>query len=524
MTFTLGIQNYHVDIKLHDFYTIFFQAEDVFKIHESICPRAGLPGGKEVQISLDGVSESKSTSVSLDVFSLKMKNCKCVYPIRIIRPLGKYRGIDSQQQLRIFLDDVKSQGKHICQFLGDNQKRSTALNSLGHASWYPCEYCFSRGVPLKIKTGHNTSKTKITWPASTANGEPRTRDKIENILENIEHLGPRERKGVVGPSALLRLPNFDIVRDTPCEYLHSTCLGVIKRSVSLTFSVGESRPRKTNRKLSNPSQFNVLMLKIKLPKESSRRARELDFAVLKGAEFRNLAIFFFPLILECIEDGEEEREMWLCLAYMVRACIVPSEEFRYININIVEMCSKKIYQIYEKLFGAVNCTYNTHTVFSHIMEIRAHGPLTETSTFPFESFYGEMKNCYVPGTPSPLKQAFKKILLKRALSHCCEIPITYSNTETSMQNDTLIYVWKYNQHNMYKIVDIIDDDLICHKIVKSECSFEDADLPWKTVGVFEFEEIDYSEFIEIDKNEVCGKVISVQKYLITCPLNILREK
>ena len=329
----------------------------------------------------------------------------------------------------------------------------------------------------------------------------------------------------MGPSALLDLPNFDIVRDTPCEYLHSTCLGVVKRTVSLTFSVGESRPRNTKRKLSDPAQFNVLMLNIKMPKESSRRARELDFAVLKGAEFRNLAIFFFPLVIECIEEGEEERELWLCLAYMVRACIVPSDEFRHVNLNVVEMCSKKVYKIYEKLFGAVNCTYNTHTVFSHITEIRAHGPLTETSAFSFETFYGELKNCYVPGTPSPLKQAFQKVLLKRALSHhCCEIPITYTTKETSLQNDSLIYVWKHNKHNMYKMVDLIGEDLICHKIITTECSFEDADLPWKTVGVFEFGEIDDTEYIEIDKNEVSGKVILVNDLLITWPLNILREK
>ena len=452
-----------------------------------------------------------------------MRNCKAIYPVRIIRPLGKYKGIDSQEQLRIVISDVSMHHKCVSHFLADNQKRSVAKNSLGHSSWHPCEYCFSRGVPLTTNTG-GVKRTKITWPASTANGEERTREKIEDILENIEDLSPRERKGIVGPSALMQLPNFDIVMDTPCEYLHSMCLGTVKRTVELTFSVGESRPRNTNRKLSDPRQFNVLLLQIQMPKESSRRAREMDFAVLKGAEFRNIAIFFFPLVLECIEEGEDERELWLCLAYMTRACIIPSEEFRYVNINIVEMCSKKFYQLYEKLFGAVNCTYNTHVVFSHITEIRAHGPLTETSTFCFESFYGELKNCYVPGTPSPLKQAFQKVLLKRTLSHCCEIPITYSNKETALQNDTLIYVWKFNEHNMYKIVDIIDDVLICHKIIKSQCSFEDADLPWKTVGVFELIEINYTEYIEIDKNEVSGKILQVNEYLITCPTNILREK
>ena len=47
------------------------------------------------------------------------------------------------------------------------------------------------------------NKTEIIWLASTANGELRTLEKIEDILENIEHLGPHEREEVAEPSALL---------------------------------------------------------------------------------------------------------------------------------------------------------------------------------------------------------------------------------------------------------------------------------------------------------------------------------
>ena len=507
-------------------FLFFFQSTDIFNLHDKMCPRSREADSSKVIVSLDGVAECRSTSVSLDVFSTKMKNCRLIYPHRIVRPLGKYRGLNSQDQLKKFLDNVQSSQKSIRNFVGDKQKRSIANNALGHASWHACEYCFARGVPLSVTTAKNKKTTKITWPASTDNGEPRSREKIQEILDNFDNLTPREKKGIVGKSLLFDIPNYNVERDSPAEYLHSGCLGVVKKCVELTFCVGENRPRITTRKLSNVSDFNKLMLLIKSPSDFSRRARELDFAVLKGAEFRNIELFFFPLVLECIEEQHEERKLWLYLAFMLRSCVVPSEEFRYVSMDDVELSCTKFYKLYEKLFGPVNCSYNTHVFCSHLPEIRAHGPLTETSAFAFESFYGEMKNCFVPETVSPLKQIFKKVLLKRALSnHCCDLPIHYSDHETSLENDTLIYVWQYNRHNMYKIVEIMDDgDLICQKIVKSEFEFDDVALPWKCVGLFELIEINETDHVIIEQKNVSGKVLLVNNLLITCPNNVLREK
>ena len=558
---------------LHNYFPFFFQAKDIFDIHRSVCPRA--QETNEVQVSCDGVKESKSTSISMDIFSSKFTNCKCVYPHVIIRPLGKYKDIDQKKHLRIFVQDILDTGVNIAQFVGDNPKRSDAKEVLSHSSYFPCEYCFSRGISTCIcnvpenvrvkqlsvqkqlinekmqtelteeekkelenlektldkddKQQKKKKKSKITWPASTANGELRTKEKIIDIVENIEDLSSTERKGIVGKSIFLEIPNFDIVEDIPAEYMHSVCLGVIKKVVELTFAVGQPRVRETKRPLSKPSQFNLLMLCIKTPQEFSRRARELDFAVLKAAEFRNICIFYFPLVLECIEDQNEERELWVYMAYMVRVCVLPSSEFQLIDQNVFEACHMKFYVLYEKLFGEVNCTYNTHVVCSHLPRLRCNGPVTETSAFVFESFYGEMRNCFVPGTISPLKQIFSKVLLKRILgNHCCEIPISFADHETSLQNDTLIYVWEDNCHNMYLIKEVQDNQLICNTIEKEEIEFEEVPttikLNWKAVGVYKKIAVREEEEIIVDKKHVSGKVLQVKEFLLTCPNNVLREK
>ena len=325
---------------------------------------------------------------------------------------------------------------------------------------------------------------------------------------------------------LLDVPNFDIVHDSPGEYLHSVCLGVVKKLVELTFSVGEIRPRKTKRKLSKPATFNLLMLECLTPREFSRRARELDFSVMKGAEFRNLAIFFFIIIIECIEVGQGERKLWLYLAYMIRACIIPVEEYSFVNQNDITDCCQKYYKLYEKLMGEENCTYNTHLVLSHLPKIRVHGPLTLTSAFGFESFYGEMRHCFVPETGSPLKQILSKVILKRTLSHhSCKIPIFYSNYKTSLEDNSMIYCWENNDHNIYIIQDIVDDEnLICKKIGKYPHEFEETPtLNWARVGVYKKGGIGPENYI-VNKKKISGKVLHVMNFLITCPNNILREK
>lgn len=157
----------------------------------------------------------------------------------------------------------------------------------------------------------NKKKTRIVWPSTTLNQEIRTKEKILEIAAAIgenPNMEKEEKKGITGKSCLLELEYFNFVKDIPAEYLHSGCLGVCKRLVELTFNVGNvKRQRVTKRKLTPASKFNDLMRNIKVVHEFSRRARDLDFSVFKGQEFRNLALFFSQLFT-CVLTQEIKRE------------------------------------------------------------------------------------------------------------------------------------------------------------------------------------------------------------------------
>ena len=518
-----------------------------------------------MQISADGMSETKSTSISVDVYSSRFNGCKMVYPYRLVRPIVKNFPINHKEQFDFFIQDLLSNNAIIKQYIADNLKRAVGKDCKNHAATFPCEYCFARGVRITVRTNckktqqhlqkicekiqNNTSdnyeeiekelekaekeisskmRSRIVWPSSTRNGEPRTHRKILEIVEKIEENGPLpadEAKGIVGRSPLFSIPNFDIVIDSPTEYLHSVCLGGVKRLIELTFSVGENRVRVSKIKLCDPAAFKSGMQHMKVVRESSRRIRELDFAVMKGQEFRNIILFYTPVVIDCLEKTAKERKVWLLFTYMIRSCILPVKEFRNIDLDeLNEICSQ-FYVLYEKLYGEHNCTYNTNIVSSHLPEMRHHGPLTFTSAFGFESFYGEVRNAFVPGTKSTLKQIFRNILLKRNLSpHCCENTIYYSNKETALEDNTLIYTYEHSKHQIYKIKTVKEDSLICFKQGRYEFNFQEIpNVNVANIGIYKRGAISLNEQ-EILKKNICGKVLKVKDMLITCPNNILREK
>ena len=300
--------------------------------------------------------ESKSSTNSLDVYSLKFNHCRNVYPIRLVKPCEKYK-YDDQLQLRNVLNDLNNNDVVIDCASCDNPKRSNFKCVKCHSARFPCEYCEQPAVTLtegnknvialiekkyelqernvsqeieallesqneedeesqeienlrqilsdlqneKKKELKKHSKTQLTWPSSTMKGKLRTLDGIRNIVQEIENdpdlvnTNPDFCKGIKGRSLFLDQPQFHMIIDIPVEYMHGMCIGVVKRTVSLTFNVGENRPRITKRKRTSPAMFNEKIKCIQFLREFSRRGRNLDFSVFKAAEYRNLVLFFFQL-------------------------------------------------------------------------------------------------------------------------------------------------------------------------------------------------------------------------------------
>lgn len=554
------------------------------------CPK---DNSSKLQLSLDGIQESKSSSISTDVFCISFQDCKQVYPLRLIRPCNKYK-YDEQEEIRKVIDDINTNNCELTDCVLDKPKRSDVKCTLNHNATYPCEYCEAGAVliedcessneihkkyELRRRNINNTiefltespgtseskkrdevkieelklilieleneekseikAKTKrkqLTWPSSTMNARLRTQDLIKYIATKIKNgsvLDKHEKKGLKGESHLLYQRNFHFIDNISAEYMHSSCLGVVKRLVELTFQAGEQRIKVSKRKLSDTTTFNEAMKTIQMVREFSRRCRNLDLGIIKAQEYRNLIFFFFTIVTDdCIEDNyPQEKMIWLYLAYVIRACVLPNTEFDNIDTSAIKSSCNRFYHLYEKNFGPRNCTYSIHVVISHALRIRGKSPLTARSAFKYENFYSEMKQLFQPGTSSPLKQILGNTLIKRSLEkHYCQKEIKYDVKKIpnkGLENNSLIYVYnnEKKQHFFYNIIEKNEDKSFqCYEQGKFPFTSDlTPELNWANVGVYRVGPSN-SNYTKIYENEIDGKVLKVGKHFITCPLNVLREQ
>ena len=207
-------------------FPFFFQLSDVIHCHNSTCPSAS-NSAPVVKLSLDGISESRSTNISLDVYSMKFNACHSVYPITIIRPLCKL-SVNYYQQFKKVLEHITNNNCELSHVIADNPKHAFIRNSLCHGAKYACEYCFANGISLrdtqeiqdqlkkleKKKIALTSAKfpeelrkkklmdinsleskltrsTQIVWPNSTSQGEKRTTTAVTRYTFTNNVLGMR---------------------------------------------------------------------------------------------------------------------------------------------------------------------------------------------------------------------------------------------------------------------------------------------------------------------------------------------
>ncbi|XP_070206499.1 uncharacterized protein [Littorina saxatilis] len=88
-----------------------------------------------------------------------------------------------------------------------------------------CGYCTHPG------DGRGHARVYPITPANTFDERTHqeTMQHVETVLDSTED----SVCGVKGPSPLILLPGFDIVKGVPPEYMHSVCLGVTKQMTGL---------------------------------------------------------------------------------------------------------------------------------------------------------------------------------------------------------------------------------------------------------------------------------------------------
>ena len=277
----------------------------------------------------------------------------------------------------------------------DSVARPLLQNKKQFNGIYGCDFCYHRGGG--------------SYPYVSP--EPRLRTEVEHF-DNAMNATPQQPiMGVKGPSQLMKLDKFQMVRGFVPEYQHSVCRGVTRQLTSLWLD-------STNHQHgwyigTKTEQIDKVLKKISPPTEITRVPRSMrERKFWKASEWRSFLLFYALPVL----NGILPRKYWNHLFLLVFAVYhLLQEMIRDAEVVIAEQALKKFVREFQGLYGTANVSFNVHLMTHLAASVRNWGPLWATSTFSFESFNGTLLT-YFNGTTHVPVQIMKRYLREKSLT------------------------------------------------------------------------------------------------------------
>ncbi len=399
---------------------------DVWNWHAASHKEKGSLVSRVFDVSLDGVPESRSSGLSFDVLSVRFTDCESIYSIAVMQPGKKGMGSMDSITIQHLLQDLSQSDLRIRYVIADAPKRASLQGLKTHAGTFGCPYCVAR-------------KEEGKFSSSSFGSEPRSDAALRRSADAIAAGGPEEF-GVKGPSPLQHVPGLDLIRHVPAEPMHLIFLGVVRKMIRFMYKNQTAGPKQMCKlkERADVAPLNGILAKAQGLTDFSRRPRDLDVAVYKAEEYRNLTLAYWPAVMDTCPA--RARKLWLLTVYLVRAYCLPDKFFA--DLDGGELRTQLIrqwYELFEATFGIGLCTYNVH-VFSHIGEVRSINALSEVSACAFEDQYAILKKNYRPGTTSLGSQALTTCNLAHMTGHRCRRKKELTLTQTKRVNDRYLYL------------------------------------------------------------------------------------
>lgn len=247
----------------------------------------------------------------------------------------------------------------------DSPARSFVLYTKGHTGYYACSKCIVAGRYIS---------NKVTFPDTSS--------ELRTDLGFKNRTYPKHHKG----KSILENLNIGMVSQVPLDYLHVLLLGVIKRIVFIW--IDGPVPFKLSSSVINRINQRIYLLVKYVPSEFSRKPRKLnEYKRWKGTEFRFFVVYSSLVLLYDLIDKDLVSFMSL-LFISIRILLRNStqSDIAYSN-ELLKYCVDN----FGELFGVSQITYNVHNLIHLAKNVTDHGPLDNTSAFPFENFMSSIK-------------------------------------------------------------------------------------------------------------------------------------
>ncbi|XP_075534449.1 uncharacterized protein LOC142568328 isoform X1 [Dermacentor variabilis] len=363
-----------------------------------------------LHVNVDGLPLTKSTRDQFWPILCRAANCESSKPFPIGIYYGQSKALQPNTFLQQFVFDLKialhhgvtvgSQLIHVelGAIICDAPAKAYILGIKGHSGYFSCPKCTTEG---------NHKHGRMCFPELDA--PLRTDASFRNVDQEDHH---------IMDTILKDLP-IDLIRQVPLDYMHLTCLGVV-RKLLLLWIKGEKTYRIGKRSRESVSGAST-EIRHYVPSEMSRKPRSLsDIDRWKASEFRLLMLYTGPVVLKSrIPDNLADNFMVLHVAMSILCSPLSCTR----NLEYAERLLVHFVKVFIEIYGEHAVSLNVHCLVHVVDDVRVHGPLHGYSAFPFENYMPRLKK-YVRKPEKPLQQLYNRIMEERALGSMSSRPET----------------------------------------------------------------------------------------------------
>lgn len=287
---------------------------------------------------------------------------------------------------------------------------------------FGCSKCLEPGVTFKTSTCGHTHVYPYNLEHPTGHGPRRSNDTYRDDATEALESGSVVH-GVKGPSWLMKLTHYDIIKGTTIDYMHRVLLGVMKLLMSLWFgSTHNQKGYYIGRKI---ALVDKRLSEINPPSIITRRPRKLSehFKYYKASKYHSFLLYYsLPVLHDVLpQDYWNHYALLVIFIHTLLRQSVSNDQLLYCEQIIKQFCSQ-----FEGLYGRRYMTTNVHLLL-HLTEcVRELGPLWVYSCFHFESQNGILKSL-VHGTQHVEKQIMSSFSYQKNLPAIPNELITESN-------------------------------------------------------------------------------------------------
>lgn len=295
----------------------------------------------------------------------------------------------------------------------DTKARCKIQNLKQFNGYEACSFCLHPGdvVKKQIRYGYKNNIPK------------------RNLIDTLRAMAVSSSRGVPvngvkGISPLIRIPQFDVIRNCPMDYMHGILLGVCRQLSRIWFETPSS-PSYIKDKI---GCIDNMLTSMNPFIESSRNARKItDRHSWKANEWLQWLLHYSPVCLGIFLQNEYYDHYYLLVSSIT---LLLQDEISEDAFESSERMLLQFVERFEQLYGIEEMTYNVHLV-SHIVDCsRDYGPLWTFSLFVFEDVNGVLKK-YVKGPKEPIIQ----------IANRCVMSHTRNNAEVSFMQSSVKSFW-----------------------------------------------------------------------------------